>query len=303
MKVRKFTVRSLAISFFVVLAFAANGTLAQSRFRAKTLLGRYDGVVGLAASANLDDSYLIALVATRSGDVHEIYYTESAKGGDSVIAHYGGIVGIAAFYNKDDQYRIAIVATSDGDVHEVFYHPTKGRGESVVGHFNDIVGIAGFFADDDQNRIVIVATRDGAIHELFYNPNGGKGESVIARQAGVVAVSANYGSGAHADDRSVVLLTSSGETYQLRYHPTRGLTKQKLLSNNGTISLASTGQEIFTISGGGQLRDWSGGTSIAEDVIDGIQGVQRIAVGYNNAVNLICSTSDGNVYFLAPRIP
>jgi len=303
MKPRKFMPRSLTTVAILILALmSAASTALGQHYRAKILLAHYDGVMAIAASTNLDDRYLIALVATRNGDVHELYYTESAKGGDSVIAHYDGIVGIAGFYNKDDQYRVAIIATNDGDVHEVYYHPNKGRGESVIGHFPGITAVAGFFADDDQNRIVIVATRDGEIHEIFYNPNRGRSESIITHQDGVVAISANYGSSAHADDRSVVLLTNNHATYRVLYHPTRGLVKQEFLPNNGTISIASNAQEIFVVNGSGQLLGWANNTTIGEEIPGGVQRLETIAVGYENGVNLVGSTRDGYVYFLAPQL-
>src|SRR5512140_516094 len=126
MTLKRTTLTMMAV---ILLSVGFAGTL-RAEQPANNVLGHYDGIVGLAASYNIDDGYRVVLVATRNGDVREIFYkatrsTMPASKGESVIAHFEGIVGIAGFYNEDDNTRIAIVATRDGNVWEVFYHPQR----------------------------------------------------------------------------------------------------------------------------------------------------------------------------------
>lgn len=270
----------------------------------KSLLGHFNNIAGISASYNIDDGYKVALVGTKDGNVHELFYKDnSASVGNSVIGHYNeGIIDVIGFYNKDDQYRIAIVATKDGNIHEIFYHPTKGKGESIIGHFDGVKAISGFFADDDKYRIVIVATNDGNIHELFYNPSKGRGESVIAHYDEITDLSANYGSIFHPDDRSVIVTTKNGTAYQVLYHPNRKMVKQPYFRGKPDGRVASSALTAYIINTVGKFEIISSNYMIAEQIISsGIQNVTDLSVDYSDG-NLICSTSDGNVYRLGRLI-
>ena len=271
----------------------------------KFLLGHFNNIAGISASYNVDDNYQVALVATKDGDVNELFYKDYSNSvGKSVIGHYNeGIIDVTGFYNKDDQYRVAIVATKDGNLHEIFYSPTKGKGESIIGHFDNIVAISGFFADNDKYRIVIVATSDGNIHELFYNPAKGRGESIIANYDGLVGVSANYGSTFHPDDRSVIVTTNNGTAYQILYNSNRKMVKQPFFRGKSGGKVATNAGATFTINTSGKFDIIYSNYIIAEQIInDGIQNITDLSVDYLNGRNLICSTSDGNVYRLNRQI-
>jgi len=270
----------------------------------KSLLGHFNNVAGISASYNIDDGYMVALVGTKDGDVYELFYKDNSTSvGNSVIGHYNeGVIDVTGFYNKDDQYRVAIVATKDGNIHEIFYSPTKGTGESIIGHFEEVKAISGFFADDDKYRIVIVATNDGNIHELFYNPSKGRGQNVIAHYDGIIDLSANYGSSFHPDDRSVIITTNNGTAYQVLYNPNRKMVKQPYFRGKPGVKVASSALATYTINTAGKFEFISSNFMIAEQIISsGIQNVTDLSVDYFNG-NLICSTSDGNVYRLGRLI-
>ena len=267
----------------------------------KFFLGNFNGIAGISASYNMDDDYMLALVAEEDGEVYELFYKDYSNSfGKSIIGYYHeGIIDVTGFYNKDDQYRVAIVATNDGNLHEIFYSPSKGKGESIIGHFDNIVSISGFFADNDEYRIIIVATSDGNIHELFYHPVKGRGESVIAHYDEIVDVSANYGSSFHPDDRSVIVTTSNGTAYQVLYNSSRKMVKQPFFRGQPGVQVAANAGATFTIGPSGEFDIIYSNYIITEQIIsEGMQHITDLSVDYLNGRNLICSTSDGNVYRL-----
>jgi hypothetical protein len=262
---------------------------------ANNVLGHYDGIVGIAASYNIDDGYRVVLVATRNGDVREIFYkatrsTMPVSKGESVIAHFDGIVGIAGFYNEDDKTRVAIVATKDGNVWEVFYSQ-KGKGQSIIAHFDGIVGVAGFYARDDNYRIVLVATQRD-LHEVFYHPQKGRGESIIGHYdndivaiAGYFARSTNY--------RGAGVATMEGYLYYLFYHPQKQL-RTGFNREGDLISLAYNVNSVFVATKDGRLRSLPPGGQRVD--LANIGGIEHVAVDYWDSENLIYSTSDGNLH-------
>lgn len=280
-------------ALLLTLGFAGT-SLAQQP--ANNVLGHYDGIVGIAASYNIDDGYRVVLVATRNGDVREIFYkatrsTMPVSKGESVIAHFDGIIGIAGFYNEDDKTRIAIVATRDGNVWEVFYHPQRGKGQSIIAHFDGIVGVAGFYARDDNYRIVLVATQRD-VHEVFYHPQKGRGESIIGHyDDDIVAISGYFARATNY--RSARVATRDGLLHYLFYHPQRQ-PRNGFDREGDLISLAYNGNSAFVATRDGRLRSLPAG-GLRVDLAN-IGGIEHVAVDYWDSENLIYSTSDGNLH-------
>jgi hypothetical protein len=152
----------------------------------QSVIGHFVDIVGIAAFYNHDDGYRIALVATKDGKVHELFYHPNRGRGESVIAELPGIVALAGFYTLDDNYRIALVATQDGKIHEVFYNPNKGRGETVVAQYSDVVSIAGTFVKATKYRCLLAVSRDGTVHQLFYHPTKPRNESILIQGPGSI---------------------------------------------------------------------------------------------------------------------
>jgi hypothetical protein len=258
-------------------------------------LGTFDGVIDVAASYNRDDRNNVVLVATRNGDVQELYYQGSGQPGRSVIAHFDGIMAIAASYNADDQYRLAIVATRDGDVHEVYYHPTKGKGQSVIAHFNDIVDVAAFFNEDDQYRVVLVATRDGQVHEVFYHPAKGTGQSVIATYGGIVALAGDFVRGSNL--RRALTLTADGRVHELLYGPTQSR-QERVLGQYPGVSVAGSGRATLVVTTSQKLLALpaQAGGQVVE--LATAPGLRWVAVDYMNGRDVIYATQTGQLYRL-----
>jgi len=178
--------------YYVVLVGNADGKLEEIFYKApsnqvptqvgRSVLATFEDIVSVAGFYAADDHNRIAIVATRNGDIHEVFYHPARGRGQSVIGHFDGIVGIAAFYNEDDKFRVVLVATQDGNIQEIFYHPGRGRGEGVLATYPGVIAISGHFDVLNQHRTVLVATNDGTLHSLQYRP----GKPRIARETSYI---------------------------------------------------------------------------------------------------------------------
>ena len=169
--------------YFVVLVGTADGRLDEIFYKTppnaphapptahgRSTIGFFDGIRFVAGFYAQDDRRRIAIVATKNGDIHEVFYAPGRGRGRSVIAHFDDIVGLAAFYNEDDKRRVVLVATHDGRVHEVFYRPGDGKGQGELAAFPAIRTISGHYDQLSDHRTLLVATGDGALHVLRYRP-------------------------------------------------------------------------------------------------------------------------------------
>jgi hypothetical protein len=168
---------------FVVLVGLRNGKLDEIFYKVPTsgpdappaqhgrsTIGRFNGIRFVAGFYAQDDHNRIAIVATKNGDIHEIFYHPDKGRGESVIAHFDDIVGLAGFYNIDDKNRVVLVATGNGQVHEIFYNSKTGKGEHVLATYPAIRTISGHFDQLSKYRVLLAVTQDGALHGFLYRP-------------------------------------------------------------------------------------------------------------------------------------
>jgi hypothetical protein len=145
------------------------------------------GIIAIAGFYSDDDKYRHLLVATKDGNVHELFYQPDRGPAESVIASFPGIVDIAGFYNADDHYRAALVGLSDGKLWEVYFqpYPKAGHtphGQSVIYDFgNDPVrSVAGTYMRATGYRRAVVLTQKGRMIQVLYHPTRNKQEGRAA---------------------------------------------------------------------------------------------------------------------------
>ncbi len=185
-------------------------------------LSQFNGIIAEDGFFSPDDGYRHAIVATKDGNISEVFFNPHVGQGKEVLRNdgLGGIVDLAAFFTDDDNYRHVIVASEGGKVSEIFFRPDLGQGIALLGNFNGIVAVAGFFSPDDKYRHAIVATADGNIYELFYNPDLGQGKALLGNFPGIVDIAGFFSE----DDgfRHVIVVTDDGYVRELFYHPQFG---------------------------------------------------------------------------------
>jgi hypothetical protein len=196
-----------------------------------------NSIVALAGYQTPNDHFEHALVATRDGQVSEVFFGNpkfpGGKGQD-VLARFasGSVVAVAGFYDPGDGFQHALVATTDGHLHEVKFanpaHPgilVDAQGPVASFAAGSVVSLAGYYGPPgDGFEHALVATRDGRVSEVFFgNPKfpGGKGQDVLARfdPSRIVAVG-GYATG--DGFQHVLVLTTDGMLSELRWRPDIG---------------------------------------------------------------------------------
>ena len=178
-------------------------------------------IVAVSALYNRDQQRYVALVGTRAGKVHEIFWKDSTVGveGDDdlpVTFAPGSIVAVTGFYNTDQQRYVVVVGTSAGKLHEIFW---KDSTVGVEGHDDlpvsfgsgSIVAVSGFYDASKQRHIVVVATTDGRIHQVYWKATtvGIEENSTVAQlNAGSVVGLAGFYSASDQVEHIVVGLTN-----------------------------------------------------------------------------------------------
>jgi hypothetical protein len=145
-------------------------------------------IVGVSSQVNAQsgDNLQHVIVATKNGDVNEIYFKGGGEPiGQGTLGHFctppngvtgmvlcdvGDTVAVAGYFAPSDGFQHVIVATKNGDVNEIYF---KGGGQPIkqhkLAHFDDqIKGIAGYFATSDGFQHVIVTTNSGDVNEVFF---------------------------------------------------------------------------------------------------------------------------------------
>jgi hypothetical protein len=135
-----------------------------------------NGIVDAALFYDTDERRNIALVATPSGRVHEIFWQEftvGIEGHDDLPLDFGagGIVAVSGFYDPGRRRIVAVVGTTDGKVHQVYWKSlTVGiEAHSVIAQYpaGSVVDVAGFFSASDQVEHVVVALANGVVEEAW----------------------------------------------------------------------------------------------------------------------------------------
>jgi len=167
------------------------------------------------------DQRHLAIVGTKNGKVHEIFWKSGQQGIEGeddlpVGFNRGSIIGVSSLYNSNDQRHVVIVGTAQGKIHEIFWKSTtvgiEGHDDLPV-HFipGSIVGVSGFYNSSDQRHVVIVGTAQGKIHEIFWKSTtvGIEGHDDLPVNfvpGSIVGVSGLYNS---SDQRHVVVVATT----------------------------------------------------------------------------------------------
>jgi hypothetical protein len=135
-------------------------------------------IVAVSGLYNPDQQRYVALVGTKAGKVHEIFWkdnTVGVKGHDDLPVTFSAksIVGVTGFYNTDQQRYVVVVATSAGKLHEIFW---RDNTVGVEGHDDlpvdfgsgSIVAVSGFYDASKQRHIVVVGTTDRRVHQVYW---------------------------------------------------------------------------------------------------------------------------------------
>jgi hypothetical protein len=185
------------------------------------------GIADVGSMYDIDEQRHIALIGTRSGTVHEIYWradTVGVEGDDDLPVTFGSdLVAVSGTYAPDQRRFVVIAATTAGQLHEVFWRAsTVGlEGTDVLPVEFGVDGIvdACILYDTDQRRnIVLVGTSAGRVHEIFWQELTvgveGHDDIPLAFGAGaIVAVSGFYDEGRQ---RIVALVgTNDGKVHQV----------------------------------------------------------------------------------------
>jgi hypothetical protein len=203
----------------------------------RTKVADIPGLVDICSFFTPDDKYRHILVASSDGTLWEVFFNPATGIGQANLGNYPGITRIAGFFSNDDGFRHVIIATENGDISEVFFNPADGEGLASLGSFNDVVDVAGFFSPDDNYRHAIVATSDGNIREIFFNPTTGSGTTLLGVFPNVVKISAFYAAGDSFFSRRVIVLTSSGVIFQIKYSSQAGSIRTVLMNSAGIVDV------------------------------------------------------------------
>jgi hypothetical protein len=137
-----------------------------------------DGIAGVGSMYNTDEQRHVALVATTSGQVEEIFWradTVGVEGQDALPVDFdpGSIVAVSGHYAPDQQRYVVVVATNDGQLREIFWKSTtvgiEGTDTLPVSFgANGIVDACVFYNTDERRNVVVVAEANGRLHEIFW---------------------------------------------------------------------------------------------------------------------------------------
>lgn len=183
-------------------------------------LGELRGLVACDGFYSPDDRFRHAIVGTRDGAIHELFFHPSLGHGHARLADLRGLVDVASFYSADDGYRHVIVVRSGGEIWELFYSPQTGLGQAQLATIPGAMRVAAFYSPDDGYRHAIVATRSGELHELFYHPAHGMGDARLGSFPGMVDVGAFYSADDHY--RHALVLGGDGSVREVFFHPSTG---------------------------------------------------------------------------------
>ena len=136
-------------------------------------------VVGVAGFFSSNDNFKHAIVATRDGNVTEIFWNSQTKSQSNIGSGFQDIVGVAGYYSGNNVsfqvgFQHVILATNDGTLQRIFWNHQDPSGPRIykkkirARNFSNIVEVSGFYCDNDGFQHAIVGTTDGNVHELFF---------------------------------------------------------------------------------------------------------------------------------------
>jgi hypothetical protein len=163
-------------------------------------------IVAVSGHYAPDQQRYVVVVATTTGQVHEIFWksdTVGIEGTDPLPVTFGagGIVDACVFYNTDERRNIVVVAEASGRLHEIFW---KELTVGIEGHdrfpldfgSGGIAAVSGFYDPSRQRHVVVVGASDGKVHQVYWKALtvGIEAHSVVAQYAAgsIVSVAGFY---------------------------------------------------------------------------------------------------------------
>jgi hypothetical protein len=165
-----------------------------------------NSIVGVAGLYDSTQQRHIAIVGTKAGKVHEIYWkadTVGVEGHDDLPVAFspGSVVGVTALYDSDQQRYLVVIGTSAGKLHEIYW---KADTVGIEGHDDlpvvfdagSIVAVSGCYDSSRKRYIIAVGLADGTVRQVYWKPFtvGVEVNSVVAKLTAnsIVGVSAFY---------------------------------------------------------------------------------------------------------------
>ena len=176
-----------------------------------------------------DDGYRHVISLIASGDVAEYFYGFKASG-SAPLANVPAARHVCGFFSAKDSSRHAIVSTDDGKVFDVFYHGKPGKGTTHLNTFMGIVDVAGFYSDDDDMCHVLVATAGGDIVEVYYKSGSSSISATTVTNIPNPARLAAYYDRDVFYNRRVLVATTTGEVWEVRFQPKAATVRLRILT-------------------------------------------------------------------------
>jgi hypothetical protein len=199
-------------------------------------LARFESIVACDGFFSDDFELRHAVVATRNGEITEVFFGPHQGQGQTVLITEPGLIDLAAFYSSDDHSRHVVTLSKNGDLVEVFYSPEKRIERIPLANIPRANRVAAFFTPDDSFRHAIVATDSGEVLDVFFNPKSDQGQVSLGRFPGLVDI----GAFVSRDDsyRCVLVGTDDGNITEVSFQPGRGV-DQVLIGNVAGVAKVS----------------------------------------------------------------
>jgi hypothetical protein len=181
-----------------------------------------------------DDGYRHAIWLTAAGVVSEHFYGTKGSG-TAALANVAGGRHVSGFFSAKDSSRHVIISTDDGKVFDVFYHGKHGSGMTPLNTFAGVVDVAGFYSEDDDMCHAIVATGNGDIVELYYKSGSSAiSATTVANIPNPARLAAYYDRDVYYN-RRVLVATTGGEIWEVRFQPRAVMVRVRILTT-GVVS-------------------------------------------------------------------
>jgi hypothetical protein len=163
-------------------------------------------IVAVAGLYDSSQQRHLAVVGTRAGKVHEIFWkadTVGVEGHDDLPVAFspGSIACLTALYDSDQRRYVVVAGTNAGKLHEIFW---KADTVGIEGHDDlpvafppgSIVAVSSCYDSSRQRYVVAVGLADGTVRQVYWKSStvGIEANSVVAKLSdhSIVGLAAFY---------------------------------------------------------------------------------------------------------------